>query len=304
MNFAFWMILLVIGVLESITGILLNTAIVAVQINVVKNKLRSNPSHPLTITMGLVNTLLLCMSIIWVMLYMTWSPISKAIEVINFFVVAASWFMFFSYWLTAWLCVYYFVSVTNFHQQIVVCLKRTFTSALPYLLLISGMGSFALSFTSLWDARVKLENKDNITLHATAIIPYGFSKLFIILATLFGCWIPFALTSISIGLTLSSILRHVWRLKQNNFNCSAPQLKAHLNAIRTMVLLFLLCTSSYIMALFAFEVEFSSDDIYLLNCLFIMSYPTVEAVILIQASSKLKKMFQIKCSRQEIPMRT
>ncbi|XP_069841134.1 taste receptor type 2 member 4-like [Dendropsophus ebraccatus] len=201
--------------------------------------------------------------------------------------------LYLQYWLIAWLCHFYFISTTNVRHKVFIWIKRSFSRFLPHLLLMSVVLSLALSVLLGSDRLSQPQPSENTTLGYN-LHNLTFNFLPIMLSTFIGCWTPFIIGLISVGFTVSSFLIHIGNMKQSVGGFTAPQLGVYTRAIWTMTLLILISVAYNLSEIFGMIGFFNQDDQHLLNWLFGVSFPTVEAAIIIQASSKLRKMLHIR----------
>ncbi|XP_075421254.1 taste receptor type 2 member 7-like [Ascaphus truei] len=205
--------------------------------------------------------------------------------------------IFLSFWLTAWLCVYYCIKIANFMHHLFFRVKLWISSVLQKLLLMSAVGSFIISVPSLWTCR-QIYHQENSTYSLTANCssvsetPAFYISNIVILAVLGSC-LPFLLSLISIGLTLTSLWRHIWRMKQKTSDFSIPRLQVHSRAARTMILLVVLSMSLCITQLYFFIPHDDPKNIFMTICWFFsLCYPTAQAFLLIQGNTKLRRVCQ------------
>ncbi|MEE6511631.1 hypothetical protein FKM82_018284 [Ascaphus truei] len=200
-------------------------------------------------------------------------------------------------WLTGWLCVYYCIKITNFMHRLFFRVKLWISSVLQKLLLMSAVGSFIISVPSLWLCQ-QIDPQENSTYSLTAnCSAFSETSAFyisnIVIAAVLGCFMPILLSLISIGLTLTSLWGHVWRMKQKTSDFSIPRLQVHSRAARTMILLVVLSMSLCITELCLLFLPYRQENIFRNICWYsLLCYPTAQAIILIQGNSKLRRVCQ------------
>ncbi|XP_075687759.1 taste receptor type 2 member 50-like [Rhinoderma darwinii] len=184
-------------------------------------------------------------------------------------------------------------SITNFTHGLFVWFRRMISTSLWLLLLLSAVGSFIISVFSIWALNVEIEANplDNRTSGRSIIKgTFYFSRVYVKIGTVLGSFLPFMLTLLSILLTFSSLIRHVRKIKQNY---SGFTQQAHVNAIRRMCLLFVLSAIFCIAQLmfFASRPSSSPDSLVSISWFIVLSFPTADAIIIIQTSSNIQKIF-------------
>ncbi|KAM4608095.1 taste receptor type 2 member 41-like [Discoglossus pictus] len=176
-------------------------------------------------------------------------------NIIQFFVdVFSSYSFYFIYavfcstflsssWIIAWLCTFYCIKIVTFQHRLITYLKLRFSILLPWLLSGSIILSFSLMtlllvITILYVPSDNLDNNTNNSSHGQ-LSGYRNIRLFIYGLDAAAC-VPLLLTVISLGLTITSLILHVLRLRRGSSNISFAQLKAHVHAAITMTLLLIL----------------------------------------------------------------
>ncbi|XP_053328041.1 taste receptor type 2 member 40-like [Spea bombifrons] len=283
---------------ETLISLTLSASILVI---ILKDRSR-NTNLPLCdqihIAMGLVNIVLQCAVSAHGAMYFIDSPILYVKEMFQTFFILLPFLVYFSFWLNAWLCVYYATSVSSFHHRFLVRLKSKFPAMLPKLMLVSAVGSFVISVPTMWNVYLEMppESNGNMSTNATSgskIIQIN--PLYQLSIASLGCFVPFTLSVLCIGHTLTSVLRHVWRVKHNECGVSRPSLQAHVRAAVTMILLLFLYLSFYLSQAFSFVCDYITEDVLsIVSWIFIDTFPAAESLIIIQASSRLRKAFHIK----------
>ncbi|XP_075421234.1 taste receptor type 2 member 7-like [Ascaphus truei] len=256
-----------------------------------------NQCDLILLSMGLSNLALLCILNAELFLYLVPSHIQFYSEIHSALNFLGMFLLYLNFWLTAWLCVYYCIKISNFMHRLFLRVKLWVSSVLQKLLLMSAVGSFIISVPTLWLCQ-QIDHQENSTYSLTANCsavsetPAFYSSIIIIEAVL-GCCLPFLLSLISIGLTLTSLWGHVWRMKQKTPDFSIPRLQVHSRAARTMILLVVLSMSFIITEIyflfFLYDIENILKEIF---GFFFLCYPTAQAFLLIQGNTKLRRVCQ------------
>ncbi|XP_069591787.1 taste receptor type 2 member 9-like [Ranitomeya imitator] len=193
-------------------------------------------------------------------------------------------------WLTAWLSIYYYMRIVRFSGGFLLEIKMKISKLLPKLMVVSIIESFIIALPSFWNNYTKIETIGNATLNSSEentllriSTPYRITAYL-------GCGVPLMFTLIPIGLTLSSLWRHMKRMKTNKAMSSRPQTQAHITAVRTMVLLVTAHTGFHAISIYVLKRSLNFVDILMNFCgYFIILYPAIQAFVMITGNSKLKQ---------------
>ncbi|XP_077129856.1 taste receptor type 2 member 40-like [Ranitomeya variabilis] len=204
-------------------------------------------------------------------------------------------------WLTAWLSIYYCMRIVNFTRGIFLICKMRISRLLPKLLVVSTAASFILCLLSFWNIYdvINVEVIGNSTYNHTreqrsiaVSSPYE-QTVFV------GCILPLIVTLIPIGMTVSSLWRHMKRMHSNKANSCHFRTEVHVRAVRTMVLLVSLHTTLLVAAIYTISQTFNFLEFLMFFCwYFIIFYPTAQALVIITGNSKLREASRgVLCSR-------
>lgn len=289
----FWTFALIGLLLGTGISVTLNTGIIIAAAKSLKNGRKVSPPDALHLVMGLVNLLLQGGMTVQGLLFVLYVSAMFIKEV--YFPITALVFtlIYFSSWLNVWLSSYYCTSISNFPHQPFLWFRKTMSTSLWPLLLLSAAGSFAIGVSSIWalNADIETNSLDNRTGGSSFVKgTFYFSPFYVNIATILGCFVPFSLTFLSILLTFCSLTRHVKKLKKNY---SGFTRQAHNNAIRRMCRMFTLSAVFCISQLMFFPSRpgSSPDALVTISWSLILVYPTADAIVIIQASSKIQKIF-------------
>ncbi|XP_073490728.1 taste receptor type 2 member 40-like [Aquarana catesbeiana] len=273
-------------------GTPLNTFILIFSCKNLKNGHSVSPTNLIYAVKELVNIFLQLVLTAEYLLILLWPQLLVIREVhltMTFLMLSP---IYYSYWLTGWLCAHYCLSISNFTHRLLVGFKRILSSFLPQILLLSAIISFVSSVLSLWE--IHMEFQEHPSTNSSQYTPIV-SVVFLmptacrLVAMLLGCCLPFILSLVSIGVTMSSLVRHMKKMKQNFSDNKGPNLQVYINTTRTMILFLTLSVISYIVGLL-FITSISSYEMMIISLLSITSFPLFEAAIIIQAVPKLRKM--------------
>ncbi|XP_068103377.1 taste receptor type 2 member 40-like [Hyperolius riggenbachi] len=284
----------IITILQAVVAISLNAFIVCFSFKNLKTRLTYNPTNVIYFTMGLVNIFMELVLFTESLIYLYWPALYDMMEILLTLIVLSMTVMYSSFWLTGWLCAYFCVTISNFTNRLIVGIKQFLSTFLPHVLLLSVTGSFFMSILLFWMADMEFPTqfpKNNTS--ASFVSPTVLlSPVYRVMVTLLGCGLPFILALGSTGVTVFSLITHIIRMKNNVSGYTRPNLHAHINATRTMVLLFTFSVIFYIIeSLFLANIKGIAFNLLIIISYFvIMSFPTAEAFIIIQAIPKLRKM--------------
>ncbi|XP_063789015.1 taste receptor type 2 member 41-like [Pseudophryne corroboree] len=195
-----------------------------------------------------------------------------------------------SFWNTAWLSICYCVKLVTVTHRIFLWVKMWFPSSITKLLIGSAIWSVLVTLPFFWTAEMIFPQKTNIT-DGSVSFAMTVNVLYTVTNMLFSYILPFTLTVTCIRLSVTSLLHHVWRIRQNvSQDSSSPQLQAHVRAAVTMTLRVVLDLIFLIIIIYMFAVSFYMSPV--MNALFwvfLFSYPSVQSFILIFGNPKLKR---------------
>ncbi|OCT64603.1 putative taste receptor type 2 member 33 [Xenopus laevis] len=279
----FDLIFAIILVISWICGTVLNSSIVAVYLSDWKKGLNLGACDQIILTMGCTNLLmqwLLTLHLMFVS-YQIYSLLAnKLIFGLISFMLEFS--ISLSFWLTAWLTGYYCVRLVNFTNRFFIQLKRGISSVVVYCLLGTVFISFVINLPVIWTTHIITEQ------NLTTTIMFDNNAAVISLYATFTCFLPTIITSFGIGLSLMSLLTHVHKMKQNSSQFWNPQLKSHVKACRTMLLLLTLNLIFFLTIYIAFELREKTGTIGQHVIWYIMlSNPSLKAIILLFGNSRL-----------------
>lgn len=291
-------VLMSIAALENLLSFSLNIFIVVFYIRSLWQGKPLNPPSLIQLIMGVLNVsmqgMMLGSSIV------LWLPSDHAMMSYHAIILIVRSCLNFSHWLVVWLSVYYCTTITNIRCQAFIWMKRNLVSFLPHLLCLSAVGSFAWSIQMFWYLKIQAPH-GNSTLHRT-LFSSQLSTLDLneILFNYVTFSVPFMITLSSLLVTMSSLIKHVRKVKSNDSGFAPPKLQAHVSAVRTM--LFFLVLSLIVTAfetvkllIAPFMGQYAKQIVPLVVDLFAVA----EASIIIQSSRKLKERFaQMFCAQR------
>ncbi|XP_063789029.1 taste receptor type 2 member 41-like [Pseudophryne corroboree] len=279
-------IIAIIGV----NGIIINSAILSMYIRYWRKTTSLAASDPILLSMALTNLLLQCSLLLnsCLLAFQTQREMNTQTISVVVYVLLVLYNM--SFWNTAWLSICYCVKLVTVTHRIFLWVKMWFPSSITKLLIGSAIWSVLVTLPFFWTSQMMFLQKTNIT-DGSIGFAMTVNVLYTVTNMLLSYILPFTLTAICIGLSVTSLLHHVWRIRQNvSQDSSSPQLQALVRAAVTMMLHVLLDLTFLIILLYTFAVSFHLEPVVgFIFWLFLMSYPSVQSFILIFGNPKLKR---------------
>ncbi|KAG8535834.1 hypothetical protein GDO81_027671 [Engystomops pustulosus] len=292
-----WILIIILGILNTVTSFTLNLSILVLGAKSVRTGQRMNPGDLLHRVIAVVTMIIQCLL---VSQGLVWSFFTSLLFIRWFYapsIMGTLTLMYFTYWLTAWLCVYYCVTICNFNHPFFIWSRRNISTHLPHLLLLSAVGCFLFNFPTVWTARVKvtLQFAANSTRGPTIIRgSFKFQPYYLHMSSFMGCFLPFSLNFLSIITTVTSLLRHVFKLRQKDSVLSRAKDRAHLNAIRTMCQFLGISMIFYSNEILFFSKSPDPEDLYtIVGWVIFMFFPTAVPLAIIFSNPKLRKLFTV-----------
>ncbi|XP_073416795.1 taste receptor type 2 member 40-like [Dendrobates tinctorius] len=275
--------------IEYVVGIALNLYILLVYIGNLNNGLSMGPSDKILFTKALVHVSLHVSMNGQNIIGFFWPHLFFKQEFLLSIIMIFMSLIIYSFWLTALLCVYYFSNITTWSHRVLALLKRSLLSYLLHVLLVSALGSVAISCPVFWFCFV--ESSGNST-HQISVMRWTFihNVAYRIMSAILGLFLPLLIALVSTMLTSWSLINHMRRMYQNNWGFTRSKFQTQINATRTMVLFLLILVISSVVQIFFFSIPSSVPDyIALILWFIVISYPVPEAIIIIQSSVKFRR---------------
>ncbi|XP_077305937.1 taste receptor type 2 member 46-like [Lithobates pipiens] len=281
-----------ISILEFITGEIFNVGILVVSSENLKRG--KNVAELIYFFMGFANMLIQAVLTILNLFNINWPVLFNKREVYVTLYTLFWGLMQYSSWLTAWLCFHYCITIANTNHPVLVRLKRVLSSFWLHVFVISIL-PFLLSLVRIWFVSMALHVQcpGLCTWVSTFSAAHVLSPAYTTVNLLVTHILPFSLSFLSTGITASSLIKHMWRMKQKSSGMCPPNLQVVTNATKTMILFLTLSVSFHLSELLLFFMTKLniSPILSMTSWLVVMSYPTAQAAIIIQANSKMKTWF-------------
>ncbi|XP_077305962.1 taste receptor type 2 member 40-like [Lithobates pipiens] len=263
------------------------TCIVMGNLDIIRKKGKLSPTDVIFLAKGIVNLLLQCVMSIEGMIYALSLKIFHIRELFVFMSTFIYFLTYYNFWLTFWLSAHYCTTITNLSYGFFIWVKRIVSNFLSHLLFLTALGVFIVSVPGFW--AVNEENLIQSSVNSTNVSVISLYKVFSyhVPANTLGAILPFCLSLLCLVLTSSFLLRHVWRVKNNDSGSTRPNLQAHVTALRTIFFLLLIftffCVSQVISFLQSYSLSVGFWNLQLLSS-------SVEAAVIFQASNKLRRI--------------
>ncbi|KAJ1121787.1 hypothetical protein NDU88_000306 [Pleurodeles waltl] len=278
--------------MEFTIGAVANALLVVVNVMDYYKRLSFCPSNIILASLGLTRFGFQCVVIISYFLNLLVPGTVKQEHINKPMTAIWMFFNFSSLWCATWLCVHYCVKIANFTNVAFSFLKLRFSKLLPFLLLASLLVSLAFSLPFMMDINVIFGNGTSaFSLNNT---PSAFPNTHFSSWTLFctlGSSVPFLLFWLAAALLITSLRRHVRRMKGSHLGgFRNPSLKAHCKAWETMIVFFLFYASFVTTVNVSASVTVKQGNWYYCMCAVVASaYPSLHSVSLILCNSKLRE---------------
>ncbi|XP_069611098.1 taste receptor type 2 member 2-like [Ranitomeya imitator] len=222
--------------------------------------------------------------------------------VAKLFMVVLSSLAFSSLWSSTCLCFYYCIKIVNFNWSFVYMLKAKAPLYVHWLLIISISASWSVGVSAYLDLDMDIKPVTVLTAgNITLIFSFNLKsrcKCLFQIYMLFAA-IAFAIIFLTAGAIVTSLCKHMIRMKKSNETSGNPRIHSHLSAAKTVTYMLLLYVIFYgfLSSLFN-EVEKDSNFIFFFSYIVVSAVPTFNSLILImgnrQLSDSLKKLL---CTR-------
>ncbi|KAM3913990.1 taste receptor type 2 member 2-like [Leptodactylus fuscus] len=211
--------------------------------------------------------------------------------VVNPLVVIMSSLSFSSLWCSTCLCFYYCIKIVNFSGSFFYKLKAKVPLFVPWFLIISIAASWSLGVPAYWDLYTDYEPVTTFT--ATNVTLTFFYSLKSRCKCLFHMYmivaaVAFTIIFITAGAIVTSLCKHMIRMKKNNGGSGSSRIQSHLSAAKTVTSLLLLYLMFYgFLSSIFIEVRNAGSFIFVFSFFVVSSFPTLNSIILILGNRKL-----------------
>lgn len=198
---------------------------------------------------------------------------------------------FSSLWCSTCLCFYYCIKIVNFSGPFFYKLKAKVSVFVPWLLIISIAASWSVGLPAYWDLYMDTEPVTAPTAgNETLIFSFKLKsrcKCLFQMYTLFAA-VAFAIIFITAGAIITSLCKHMLRMKKNNESSGNSRIHSHLSAAKTVTSLLLLYLIFYgFLSLIFNGAENPSSLIFYISFIVTSSFTTFNSIIIIMGNRKL-----------------
>ncbi|NP_001165493.1 bitter taste receptor 36 [Xenopus tropicalis] len=274
----------------SIVGMLTSIFILSVNVHSLIKGQRLNPSDLLIISLAFSNMVFVVSNFAFSLcLFFTTCLVFEDQFYVEGYPVA--YVLFSNSWLSACLCFFYFVKVSNFKPNYLARLKSKINTLVPRLIL--GAQAFSILnslFYMLGFSEVKTGNStlSLVTNQTSDITGYSINIYFSLFFLLMNCYIPFLIIVVTTSFIIASLYKHICHMQKNRGEFGGPSLKIHHRTALTMTLLLIFYLFFYSIILgtnFFLTTELMIWVYVTARCLF----SPIQSLILIMGNSRLKK---------------
>ncbi|XP_066434038.1 taste receptor type 2 member 41-like [Eleutherodactylus coqui] len=276
----------VILVITGVTGTFINSIIVLLNFRFWRDVTTSKSYNRLLFVIGLTNTILQAHFIFDAILkiyslYLLNENLLLCVITFGFTLVDVN------IWNTTWLSLLCCVRLVNSSHCFYLKIKAKFFSSLPLLIVGSVLFAVTINLPLFWTT--KLHIPTNTTDSPASGYFISLDAYYIIFSSLFGFSVPFCMTCVSIGFSISTLLGHIRRMERSDSHLTSAQLQGHYRAVKTMVIrVFLDFLFFFIIVLGVSVPLILNSTTYSVLWLAVLTYPTSQAFILVFGNPKLK----------------
>ncbi|XP_062971919.1 taste receptor type 2 member 40-like [Elgaria multicarinata webbii] len=290
-------IYLVFSAVEAVVGMSLNAFIVAVNcINGIKSRHLKSIDKILT-ALGISRFFYLCIlsvKIFWEAIFPWTFEVTNVYQTLK----AAIWFLTCtSLCFSACLCSFYCIKIANFQHHIFIRLKMGISKLVPWLLLVSVLGSLVNTspfFSGIYSITCRKNNNSfdvlgNHSLEGISVQTNLFN-LFLYCGT--GFSVVFFILTTSTFLLLFSLWRQTHQIQKSLASFSNPSMAAHFQAVKTIMSLLITDVINFVSLMLLLSNIFPEKSPTNQLCIFIVyACPSVQSIILVGGNPKLKRGF-------------
>ncbi|XP_077112103.1 taste receptor type 2 member 2-like [Ranitomeya variabilis] len=222
--------------------------------------------------------------------------------VAKLFMVVLSSLAFSSLWSSTCLCFYYCIKIVNFNWSFVYKLKAKAPLYVPWLLIISISASWSVGVSAYLDLDMDIKPETVLTAgNITLIFSFNLNsrcKCLFQIYMLFAA-IAFAIIFLTAGAIVTSLCKHMIRMKKSNETSGNPRIRSHLSAAKTVTYLLILYVIFYGFLSSLFNgVEKDSNFLFFFSYIVVSAVPTFNSLILIMGNRKLSdSLKKLLCTR-------
>uniref|UniRef100_F7D474 Taste receptor type 2 n=1 Tax=Xenopus tropicalis TaxID=8364 RepID=F7D474_XENTR len=271
----------------SLVGIVINMFIISVNFHSWIKGQSMNPSDLLIVSLAFSNMVFSVTDGVYTICILV-IPFGDVEDQLYLLYIVMVYVLFCNSWLSACLCFYYFVKISNVKPGYLARLKSKINTLVPRLILVAQ--GFSILNSLFYMPVFFKENVENPTNQTQNITTYRTDDFYNVFFLLINCYIPFLVILVTTSLIIASLYKHTRRMQQNMGEVGGPSLKIHQRAARTMTSLLILYLLFYVVVLgssLLIKNELLSWVYYLVGC----TFSPIQSIILIMGNTRLKKTF-------------
>ncbi|XP_071972604.1 taste receptor type 2 member 114-like [Engystomops pustulosus] len=143
-------------------------------------------------------------------------------------------------WFSTFLCVYFCLKIVNVKNTLYICLQRNFQKVFPRLFISAILGSVLVCVPFILKVIEETSAVNMSTINKKRnlrdiVITYRDSSAFIILS-----WTALLILSISALAIVTSLFKHMNQVQENFGGFRSPNMKAHVQALKTIIFFLLI----------------------------------------------------------------
>nr|NP_001165489.1 bitter taste receptor 32 [Xenopus tropicalis]BAE80414.1 bitter taste receptor [Xenopus tropicalis] len=194
-------------------------------------------------------------------------------------------------WLSACLCFFCFVKVTNFKPGYLARLKSKINTLVPRLIL--GAQVFSILNSLFYMLTFFKVNNDNSTLlfltnKASSTTNNRIDVFYNAFFLLVNCLIPFFIIVVTTSLIIASLYKHTRRMQRNVGEFGGPSLHIHHRAARTMISFLIIYLSFYVLSL-GNSIFLNKHLLNWVNYMLGCAFSPTQSIVLIMGNSRLRQ---------------
>ncbi|XP_069841095.1 taste receptor type 2 member 9-like [Dendropsophus ebraccatus] len=219
---------------------------------------------------------------LWPQLFLEGSAFIVVFSLMTFLEISSSW-------LTAWLCLYFFVKILHFKSFYLVKLKVTIDVAVPWLIGFSVVVAFSSTLLLIRSFIGSSTHNSTLYNYTCPIVPFQVYNTYNTLILGFNSDSAFVIVLVSTVCIVWSLCRHTYRMKKSMCVEEYSRLRTHQKAAQTVVSLLLIYVVFYVTYILMTSLFFSNNSsiYYFISVWVSQSTSPAMSVVLIRGNSKL-----------------
>ncbi|XP_062977650.1 taste receptor type 2 member 1-like [Elgaria multicarinata webbii] len=271
----------------ALCGLISNGFIVTVKITEWAKSKRLTSSNQLLLSIGISNFISTILAAVYFLCeFLTETRNCILMEIIN---GVSNFAVYFRFWLTALLCVFYCIKIVNSNHSVFLWCKMRISWLIPQLLVGSLVISMIVSIFSVQQGSI--QSKSNTTANirnvtqAKTLIPLSTFYKLLFLSIGSGC--PLLVVLLCSILVVASLCRHVCRMTSKESSFRSLQAEAHVRAAGTVLSLLILYLLLYLTENATMLID--ADKYRFFYLFMVLVYAPAQATILILINPKLNQ---------------